>query len=213
MKQNSPFRLKSLAALAFAAMIASASASFAQNKPAAPGGPQGGPPAQQEQQPAPPVKPTPQQTAADVQSIHACINIKSPEGDLPPEGPARDKVMQEAEGGPQACVGTIIEACQKAGGSEETCMLREATAWLASTTIDKATETKFGAKNAGVYKAASSKIMANAVALCRAAASVSNWGADAIKTNSKELVFDVMQPCVFDAIVQQSLIILVNKRG
>ncbi len=64
-------------------------------------------------------------------------------------------------------------------------MLREATAWLASTNIDKATETKFGAKNAVVYKAASSKIMANAVALCRAAASVSNWGADAIKTNSK----------------------------
>lgn len=211
MKPTASFSVKSIFALAFAAVIASTGATMAQNQPPGPGGQQAAP--GQEAPPPPPVKPTPQQTAADVQSIHACINVKSPDGELPPEGPAREKVMKDAEGGPQACVGAIIEACQKSGATEETCMLREASAWLASTNIDKATETKFGAKNAGVYKAASTKIMANAVALCKAAASVSNWGADAIKTNSRDLVFDLTQPCVFDAIVQQSLIILVNKRG
>lgn len=185
----------------------------APKQPAAPpSGQQQAQPAQQ-QPSAPPQKPTPQQTQADVESIHACINLKSPEGELPPEGPAREKIMKEAEGGPQSCAGTIIEACQKAGGQEDSCMLREATAWLASTNLDKATETRVGAKNVGVYKAASTKIMSNAVALCKSAASVSAWGADAIKTNSRDLVFDLTQPCVFDAIVQQSLIILVNKRG
>ena len=199
--------------LTLLAAISLATIAFAQGqKPSAPT-PGAPPPGAQEQPAGPPPKPTRQQTQADVQAIHACINLKSPEGELPPEGPEREKVMKESEGGPQSCVGSVIEACQKAGGNEEACMLREATAWLASTNIDKATETKFGARNAAAYKAASTKIMANAVALCRAAAAVSAWGAEAIKTNSRDLVFDLMQPCVFDAIVQQSLIILVNKRG
>ena len=197
--------------LTLIASISLAATALAQAPKQAP--PAGAAPSQQEQQGAPPPKPTPQQTQADVQMIHACINTKSPEGELPAEGPEREKIMKETEGGPQACVGSVIEACQKAGGNEEACLLREATAWLASTNLDKPTETKFGAKNVGVYKAASTKIMANAVALCKAAASVSAWGGDAIKTNSRDLVFDLMQPCVFDAIVQQSLIILVNKRG
>ena len=177
--------------------------------------PPGAPPPGAQQQPSgPPPMPTAQQTAADVQAIHACINLKSPEGELPPEGsPEREKIMKESEGGPQSCVGSVIEACQKAGGNEEACSLREAIAWLKSTDIDKATETKFGARNAGVYKAASTKIKANAIALCKAAASVSAWGAEAIKKNAPEAQMDIDHPCVFDAVVQQSLIILVNKRG
>ena len=201
--------VKIIPVLTILAALSLATTAFAQApKQAAP------PPAGRQEPSGPPQKPTPQQTQADVQAIHACINLKSPEGEPPKEGsPEHEKMMKETEGGPQACAGSVAAACQTAGGEEETCVLREATAWLASTTLDKATETKFGAKNAGVYKAASAKIMANAVALCKAAAAVSAWGADAIKTNSKELVFDLSHPCVYEAIVQQSLIILVNKRG
>lgn len=199
------------------AAVSAATIAFAQQKPPAGSPPppaQAQQPAQQQgQPPGPPPKPTPQQTAEDVKALHACIALKSPEGELPPEGPQREKIIKEAEGGPQACVGAVIEACQKAGGAEEACTLREATAWLAATALDKEDEKRFGAKNAGVYKAAQSKILPNAVALCKAAASVSAWGADAIKANSKDLVFDLTQPCVMDAVVQQSLIILVNKRG
>lgn len=202
---------RNLLPLALAAALITGGAALAQKQPPAPAAQQAEP--GPGQAPAPLVKPTPQQTQADVRSILACIDLKSPEGELPPEGPARDKVIQDAEGGPQACVGSIIEACQKEGGSDDSCVLREATAWLASTNLDKATETRVGQKNVAVYRAASSKIMANAVALCRAAAAVSNWGADAIKANSRDLVFDMSQPCVFDAIVQQALIILVNRRG
>ncbi len=199
-----------LAAVSFATLALAQAPK--QAAPAA-GQSQAAPPAGQ-QPSGPPPKPTPAQTQADVQAIHACINLKAPEGEPPAEGtPEREKMMKETEGGPQSCVGSVTEACQKAGGNEEACTLREATAWLASTALDKETEKKFGPKNVGVYKAASSKIMGNAVALCKAAASVSAWGAEAIKTNSRDLEFDLMQPCVFDAVVQQSLIILVNKRG
>lgn len=170
--------------------------------------------AQSPKKPAPPAAAgASQQVRADVQTILACIDKKSPEGELPPEGPARDKIMQEAEGGPQACAGLVIEACQTAGGQEEACLTREANAWLASTALDAETEKRIGPKNATIYKAASTKIMGNAIALCKAAAAVSAWGAEAIKADSKDLVFDVTQPCVFDAIVQQSLVILVNRRG
>ncbi len=170
--------------------------------------------AQAPKKPAPPAAAgASQQVRGDVKAILACIDKKSPEGELPPEGPARDKLMQEAEGGPQACVGLAIEACQKAGGQEEACLTREAKAWLASTALDPETEKRVGPRNATIYKAATTNIVSNAVALCKAAAAVSAWGAEAIKTDSKDLVFDVTQPCVFDAIVQQSLVVLVNRRG
>ena len=69
--------------------------------------------------------------------------------------------MQEADGGPQSCIGLIVEACQTAGGEEEACTAREGNAWLAATNLDAATAAKIGEKNAGVYRATQSKIISS----------------------------------------------------
>lgn len=169
----------------------------------------------------PPAKPQPLPSAAqpaasqadkDVETIFACLDVKAPE-DVPEKGPERDKILAAAEGGPQACIGQIIEECQKAKGKEDVCIAREASAWLNALNLDDETRKEAGEKNVAVYNEAATRIEAHALALCRAAASVSGWGSEAIKTDSKELVFNRSHPCMLDAIVQQSLIVLVNQRG
>lgn len=170
--------------------------------------------AQAPKKPAPAAKPltAAEQLEADVENIFGCLEVKAPE-DVPEKGPEREKVLAAAEGGPQSCIGNIVEACQKAKGKDEDCMMREARAWLASLELDEETAKEVGEKNVAVYKAAVAKIEENALAMCRAAASVSAWGSEAIKTDSKELNLNHAHPCMFDAIIQQALIILVNQRG
>ncbi len=194
-----------------AAVIAFSCVSFAaaqQGKPQ----PLPKPQAQAPQAQAPQAQATETQLDKDVEIIFACLERKAPE-DVPESGPKRDKILADAEGGPQSCVGLVIEACQKAKGKEEDCLARETSAWLASLELDDETAKEVGDKNVNVYKEAASRIEAHAVALCRAAASVSGWGSEAIKTDAKDLVFNRANPCVFDAVAQQALIILVGQRG
>lgn len=148
----------------------------------------------------------------DVSAIKACIDQKAPTGDIPEKGPERDKIMKEAEGGPQACVGIIVEGCLQGGGKEEACYSREAKAWLAAIVLDKKTAARVGKKNVDIYNAAAKNVEKSAAALCRAAVAVSAWGAEAIKKGEK-MPFDASNPCVYEAIAQQSLTILVNQRG
>jgi len=167
----------------------------------------------QTQKPAP-AKPAPAATQleSDVDTIMGCLDVKAPE-DVLEKGPERDKILAAAEGGPQSCIGTIVEACQKAKGKDDECMMREVRAWIASLELDEDTAKEAGEKNTAIYKAAVAKIEEHALAMCRAAASVSAWGSEAIKTDSKELNLNHAHPCMFDAIIQQALIILVNQRG
>lgn len=152
------------------------------------------------------------QGASGVQTIIDCVDRKSPEG-IPASGPLREKILREMQGGPQACIGVIRNACERAKRPFDECIRLEATAWLRALQLDADSRKQYGAKNIAVYDAGVKRIEANAVALCRSAAAVSAWGGDMIKTGKMTVKFDRSHRCVMEMIAQQALAVLVNRRG
>lgn len=152
------------------------------------------------------------QTRSDDQTVLACVEMKSPEG-IPASGPLREKILREMQGGPQACIGVIRNTCRRVGQPADECNRREATAWLRALRINPEDRKAYGAKNIGVFDAGVKRIEANATALCRSAASVSAWGREMIKTGSSAVRFDRSHPCVMELIAQQTLAVLVHRRG
>lgn len=146
---------------------------------------------------------------ADATRIAECVAIKAgPEGDLPPAGPRRDAIVMQMNGGPQACIGLIKEAC--AGGQSDPgdCFSRESSAWIRALDFDSLRP----ARNRAAWRRATASIRAQAIRLCEGAAALSAWGADVVRHNGR-YGFTVRAECVRDAIAQQALLMLVNVRG
>jgi hypothetical protein len=147
----------------------------------------------------------------DARAIQACVSAKAgPEGDLPPEGPVRQRIMKEMEGGVQACVGVLQANCQAAGGEADACRTRESRAWLEALRLDAgATRNQ---KNRAIWTNAATRIRGQAIAMCEGAAAISAWGGARVAQRGR-YGMSLADACVRDAIAQQALIMLVNARG
>ena len=151
------------------------------------------------------------QTQADSETLAWCVADKAgPEGDLPPSGPARDRIVKAMEGGPRTCIGLIAAPCETAAGPDARCVRRESRAWL--NTIILETGRRLPARNKAVWGRAVSAVQAQAVALCEAAAAISAWGGAAV-TKKGKYGFSLDDRCVRDGIAEQALILLVRSRG
>ena len=148
---------------------------------------------------------------ADSGMLAHCVAGKAgPEGDLPPPGPVRDRIVKEMEGGPQACIGRVSGPCEAAAGPDARCVQRESRAWLNTMVLE--TGGRWHARNKAVWTRAASTVQAQAVALCEAAAAISAWGGAAV-TKKGKYGFSLNDRCVRDGIAQQVLILLVHSRG
>jgi|GEM_PF-2757625 len=147
---------------------------------------------------------------ADAEALLECVSRKAgPEGDLPPAGELRSRMLKEMEGGPQACVGQVRQVCVEAGGDHHDCSRRETAAWLEALKRDPGDGR---AANHGKWLAAVRPIRGQAVALCQGAAALSAWGYDTVRrTGSYDA--GLLAGCVMDAVAQQALILLVTVRG
>ena len=147
----------------------------------------------------------------DAQTIHTCVSAKAgPEGDLPPEGPVRTRILKEMEGGVQACIGMLQANCQAAGGAADACRTRESRAWLEALRLDAgATRNQ---QNRAIWTNAAIRIRGQAIAMCEGAAAISAWGGERVARRGR-YGMSLSSECVRDAIAQQALIMLVNARG
>lgn len=154
------------------------------------------------------------QSSSDVDRLNVCVDMKAgPEGDLPPAGPLRDRIVAEMAGGPQACVSIIYDECMKASKDARACNRREAQAWIDALKLSSESRKRFARRNIEVYTVAINRIRGQARALCHAAAAVSAWGSEAISNGSFERGnFDTSR-CEREAIAQQALIVMVTSRG
>lgn len=152
--------------------------------------------------------------SADVSALAACVDRKAgPEGDLPPPGPQRERIVAAMAGGPQSCVGLVYKECVASTKDARSCNRREAQAWMDALKLSSEDRKRFGRANLEAHASAVNRVRAQARALCRAAASVSAWGSGAIADGSfNRGDFDTSR-CEREAIAQQALIILVTSRG
>lgn len=151
------------------------------------------------------------QVKADAEALQACVEEKAgPESDLPASGPLREKLVKQMEGGPQACVFLVRNACKAAGGDYDACAARESRGWLKAVAEVKGEH--LPEKNRAVWRAASGRLQAQAVAICEATAALSAWGAETV-TRKGKFGMGLTHPCVAEAIAQQAIIMLVQVRG
>ena len=151
------------------------------------------------------------QAQADSETLAWCVADKAgPEGDLPPSGPARDRIVKQMEGGPRACIGLIAAPCEAAAGPDARCVRRESRAWINTMILENGR--RLPARNRAVWGRAVSAVQTQAVALCEAAAAISAWGGAAV-TKKGKYGFSLNDRCVRDGIAEQALILLVQSRG
>lgn len=151
------------------------------------------------------------QAAADAAALAVCIDEKSgPEGDLPSSGPKREKLLKQMEGGTQACLFLVRNACKEAGGDPDACTARESKAWLKAVADVKGEH--LPEKNRTVWRAAGGRLQAQAIAICEATAALSAWGAEKV-TQKGRFGMGLSHPCVAEAIAQQAIIMLSQVRG
>jgi hypothetical protein len=153
-----------------------------------------------------------QQVKADAEALQACVDEKAgPEGDLPPSGPLREKFLRQMEGGPQSCFEHVRKPCMDAGGDADACTTREAKGWLKAV-ADVAQDAGRPEKNRAIWRAASGRLQAQAVATCEATAALSAWGSETVSKKGK-FGMGLSHPCVNEAIARQAIILLTNVRG
>jgi hypothetical protein len=143
--------------------------------------------------------------AGDVDTVFACISEVAPEslqdGAPPPPNP-------------QTCIGMIAKLCTEAGGDVLKCNARETKAWLgAIASVQTNAKENYGKKQSAAFKAGTSTLLQNAIALCRASAATSAWGSDSIAEGKDPTIFDGSHPCVRESVAQQALIVLTQRMG
>ena len=143
--------------------------------------------------------------ASDVDAVFDCVVKVAPEGLEPGAPPPPSE---------QTCIGIIAKPCREAGGDNDQCNTRETNAWLAAiASVQSNAENDYGKKQSAAFKAGTSALLKNAVALCRAAAATSAWGSDAIANGNDPTAFDRGHPCVRESVGQQALIVLTRRMG
>ena len=149
--------------------------------------------------------------AMDARSLIECVSTKAgPEGDLPPPGALRTRMLKEMEGGTQACIGLIRRACVEAGGDHQACSRRETAGWLEALKRDDPNDNRKA--NIPRWNAGVKNIRGQAGALCQGAAALSAWGYETVRSKGSYSTED-LSGCIMEAVAQQSLIMLVHVRG
>ncbi|MDP2355976.1 MAG: hypothetical protein Q8M31_07920 [Beijerinckiaceae bacterium] len=150
----------------------------------------------------------------DAERLALCVDTKAgPEGDLPPAGPVRDRLLAQMAGGPQACISLIYDECMKASKDSRACNRRESQAWIDALKLSGENRKRFARRNIEVYLTAINRIREQARALCHAAAAVSAWGSNAVASGTFERGDHDTTACQREAIAQQALVVLVTSRG
>lgn len=148
--------------------------------------------------------------ASDARELVACVSMKDgPEGDLPPAGALRSKILKEMEGGTQACIGLVRKACVEEGGEHQACSRRETAAWLDALKLDPKDSRS---ANHPKWTVAAKAIRGQAHALCQGAAALSAWGYDTVRRTGSYST-ENLSGCIMDGVAQQALIMLVKVRG